>query len=96
MKNFVLIFCLLAAALSCGLKVVDPDDQKNKGALAVDASGGSLKLVPTYTCKVQSMAKRFSATGKSEDDAKKEVLAKCRDASIVSFCKSENIKCFKN
>ncbi|MBO9667083.1 MAG: hypothetical protein J7501_09750 [Bdellovibrio sp.] len=77
------------------MKVVNPEDEKNKGALAVDYSDG-IKLVATYTCKLDSMGNHFSALGKSEEEASKEVLARCKDRTMINFCKAEKIKCFKN
>lgn len=92
--------CLLAGAilsiLGCGLKVINPNEPNNKGTLAVDASGGSLKLVETYTCKLESMGKRFYGVAKSESEARDEALAKCRDNAVLSFCKPETAKCEKN
>lgn len=80
----------------CGLKVINPNEPNNKGTLALDASGGQLKLVNTYTCKLESMGHRFYAVGKTEEEARQEALAKCRDHSVLSFCKIENAKCEKN
>jgi hypothetical protein len=95
-KSLLLLVSLVGLfSAGCGLKVVNPEDEKNKGALAVDYSDG-IKLVPTYTCKLESMGNRFSALGKSEDEASKEVLARCKDRTTISFCKPEKIKCFKN
>lgn len=91
---------LLAGAVflivGCGLKVINPNEPNNKGTLAVDVSGGSLKLVETYTCKLESMGKRFYGVAKSESAARDEALAKCRDNSVLSFCKPENTQCEKN
>jgi hypothetical protein len=82
--------------VGCGLKVIDPNAPNNKGTLALDTSGGGLKLVETYTCKLDSMGKHYYAVGKTEDEARQEALAKCRDGAVLSFCKIENAKCEKN
>lgn len=98
MKNgFLIIYAMMMlSSAGCGLKVVNPEDERNKGALAVDYSGGGVKLVATYTCKLDSMGNHFSALGKSEDEASKEVLARCKDRTAISFCEPAKIKCFKN
>ena len=101
MRKTLFISCLALAALSsggcAGVKVINPQDKnKNAGALAVDWSGGQPKLVATYTCKLESMGNRFSAMSKTEDEARKEVVARCRDKAIVSFCKPEQATCVKN
>ncbi len=94
-------FCgvlLLLMTACAGMKVVNPNDQqKEKGTLALDLSGGSMKLVETYSCSiVASNGQRVSATGKTENDARGEALAKCRDQTAISFCESKNAKCAKN
>ncbi len=92
----ILFFSLLQSGCA-GIKVVNPNDQnKNAGTLSLDASGGQLKLVGTYTCKIESLGKRYSAVGKSEGEASKEVVAKCHDGTLLSNCKPENVKCLKN
>lgn len=94
MKKIILLSLLLSA---CGIKVINPNDQnQNEGTLAVDLSGGKLKLVETYTCKLESVGNRFSAIGKTEEEAKKEVVAKCKDRTLLSFCKEEKVTCIKN
>ncbi|MFS4460167.1 hypothetical protein [Bdellovibrio sp. HCB2-146] len=88
---------LISIATGCGLKVINPNDQnKNEGTLALDVSDGKVGLVATYTCKLVSMGNRFSALGKTEEDARKEVLAKCQGHTLLSFCKAEKITCVKN
>ena len=80
-----------------GLKVVDPNKPDNKGTLQVDYSGGVPKLVGTFTCTmVGANGKRVYASGKSEDEARKEAIAKCREQTLVSFCDSSKISCEKN
>src|ERR1700751_4162651 len=101
MKKNIWVECLSLAVLSgvccSGVKVVKPQDQnKNAGTLAVDWSGGSPKLVGTYTCNLKSMGNQFSAIGKSEEEARKEVVARCRNTAIITFCKSEEATCLKN
>lgn len=96
MKKLTLSLFAVFAITGCGLKVIHPNEPDNKGTLAVDASGGQLKLVNTYTCKLESMGKRFYAVGKTEDEARQEALAKCRDNAVLSFCKPENAKCEAN
>lgn len=99
MTKHILYFAVLTSFLSAcaGLKVVDPNKPNTKGTLQVDYSGGSPKLVGTYTCTmVGANGKRVYATGKSEDEARKEAIAKCQDQTLVSFCKSSKISCEKN
>ncbi|MNL04165.1 hypothetical protein D3C87_1247280 [compost metagenome] len=80
----------------CGLKVIDPSEPNNEGTLALDVKGGQVSLVETYTCKLKSMGNRFSAIGKTEVEARTEVLAKCKDRTLLSVCKAEEITCAKN
>lgn len=88
---------LLVVAGCAGMKVINPNDQnKNAGTLAVDVSDGQLKLVPTYTCKLDSMGNRFSALGKTEEEARTAVVANCRSKTLISFCEPEKAKCMKN
>lgn len=90
----VLIFSLLGCS---GITVVDPNKPNNKGTLQVDYSSGTPKLVGTYTCTmVGANGKRVYATGKSEDEARQEAIAKCQDQTVISFCKSSKISCEKN
>jgi hypothetical protein len=99
MMKFTFGFGLIAIlSVGCsGVKVVQPQKtNKNAGTLAVDWSGGSPKLVGTYTCDLESTGKRYSAVGKTEDEARKEVVAKCRNNAILTFCKPEKASCVKN
>jgi hypothetical protein len=102
MKKIGLYLILLAfsgSLLSCaGMKVVNPNDKnENQGTKALDLSSGKLTVVDTYSCKiVASNGQRVSAIGKSEEAARKEALAKCRDKTHVSFCDVKNLKCEKN
>lgn len=98
MKSNLLTLMILIFVMGCeGMKVVRPGDQnENQGTLAVDLSGGQLKLVGTYTCRLESQGAKLSAVGKSEPEARKEVLARCHDRTLISFCKEENIRCQKN
>lgn len=96
MKKIVLVIMALSF-FGCGMKVINPNDQNpNEGTLAVDVSGGKLKLVSTYTCKLESVGNRFSAVGKTEAEAKNEVVAKCKDRTLISFCNPEKVTCIKN
>lgn len=80
-----------------GLKVLDPNKPDTKGTLQVDYSGGGIKLVGTYTCTmVGANGKRVYATGKIEEDARKEAVAKCQSETVVSFCNVSKISCEKN
>lgn len=99
MKQLSLFFCaalpfLLSAC--AGMTVINPNEKSNKGTLALDTSGGQVRLVETYTCKLDSMGKHYQAVGKSESEARDEVLAKCRDNAVLSFCKPEKTTCAKN
>ena len=100
MKNTILNKILLLAVLTlgsgCGLKVINPNEPNNKGTLALDMSSGSPKLVGTYTCQLQWMGNRFSAVGKTEAEARTEVVAKCQDRTLISNCKADNAKCEKS
>lgn len=80
-----------------GMKVVHPNKPDNKGTLQVDYSGGSPKLVSTYTCTmVGANGKRVYAIGKSEEEARQEAIARCQDQTVISFCKVSKMSCEKN
>lgn len=80
-----------------GMKVISPkDENKDKGTKMLDLSSGSPKVVSTYKCKLDSMGHKFSALGKSEKEARDEVLARCHDKAIITFCKSDKITCVQN
>lgn len=103
MKNAITISVLgvfLCLSFSCGMKVIHPDEKdKNAGTKMVDWSSGSPKIVSTYSCSIVTMAKdnkKVIAIGKTEDEARKEVLAKCRDQTIISVCLEKNVKCVQN
>ena len=90
----LLTFCFTGCA---GMKVIDPNKPDNKGTLQLDYSSGSPKLVETYTCTmVGANGKRVFATGKSENEARESVIAKCQDQTMVSFCKVSKMSCEKN
>lgn len=95
---FTDLIVLMLISGCAGVKVINPNDQnKNAGTLALDLSSGKPKLVETYTCYiVASNGNRVSTIGKTEDDAKKEALAKCKDQTVISFCDLKNVKCTKN
>ncbi|WP_291516304.1 hypothetical protein [Bdellovibrio sp. ArHS] len=99
MHKYFFSAVLLVSLLSgcAGMKVVDPNKPDNKGQLQVDYSGGTPKLVETYTCTmVGANGKRVYATGKSEEEARKEAIAKCQDQTLLSFCKVSKMSCEKN
>lgn len=89
---------LLLLSACAGVKVINPNDdfEKNKNTKMLDISGGSLKVVSTYTCKLNSMGNKISVIGKTEDEARKEVIAKCQDRTLISVCKPEEVKCSAN
>ena len=92
--TFILFMALLIGC--AGMKVVNPEypATKNAGTMMFDASSG--KFVSTYTCQMMSSAGRVSAIGKTEDEARNETLARCKDRTVISFCKPEKISCSKN
>ena len=98
MKAFTVVTLLASYLIGCsGMTVVHPDRPDNKGTLQVDYSGGSPKLVGTYTCTmVGANGKRVYATGKSESEAREEVIARCQDQTAVSFCKVARVSCERN
>ncbi len=86
---------LLILFNGCGLKVINPHRPDEKGTLMLDHETG--KLVGTFTCTmVGGNGKRLYATGKSEAEARKEVLAKCQSETLISFCKDSKMSCDKN
>ncbi len=94
---YLLICSAVILSMGCaGMKVIHPGEENNAGTLALDVSEGQVKLVPTYTCKLESMGNRFSSVGKSEESARKDVVEKCRSRTLLSFCESEKVKCEKN
>lgn len=96
---FIFLFALFSIfCFGCsGIKVVDPNRPNNKGTLQLDYSKGTPQLVETYTCTiVSSSGKRLYATGKSEEEARDEVIAQCQDQTLISFCKSSKVECEKN
>ncbi len=94
--SFSVVVFVLALAGCAGMKVVNPNEQKEQETKMVDWSGGTPKIISPYNCKLESMGNKFSALGKTEEEAKTEVLARCRDKTVISFCKAENIACSKN
>lgn len=99
MNKYFFIFASVAALTSgcSGLKVIDPNKPDTKGTLQVDYSDGGIKLVGTYTCTmVGANGKRVYATAKSEEEARKEAIAKCQSETVVSFCNVSKISCQKN
>jgi hypothetical protein len=102
MKNFttqgyVILVLGLSFSACSGMKVVNPERQKDSGAVLLDWSGKTPKVVSTYSCSVVAgNGKRVSAIGKSEEEARNEALATCRDQTIVSVCLEKNVRCDKN
>jgi hypothetical protein len=97
-----LVLGLYLVALSfagcSGMKVIHPNDRNpNAGTMALDVTDGQIKFVSTYTCTLLGVSgKRHSAVGKTEAATRDEVLAKCRNDALLSFCKPENAVCQKN
>lgn len=100
MKNYLLFLVVIWGMFSfgcAGMKVINPNDQNQEaGTKMVDFSGGSFKIVETYSCKIESMGHKVTAIGKTEKEARVEVLAKCKDRTVISFCKEDQISCVKN
>ena len=94
-KNLICLMPLLFTACA-GMKVINPNEPNNKGTLAVDATGGSLRLVSTHTCNLKSMGKSFSAVGKTQAEARSEVINLCKDRTLISSCKPESVECSQN
>lgn len=83
MTKTYLLFALLLTSCA-GVKVIHPND-KHKGPAG------------TFTCSiVASNGKRVFATDKTEDAARNEALARCRDKTIISSCMSKNTQCVRN
>lgn len=83
--------------VSCGLKAVNPNEtNKDAGTKMLELSSGTAKIVSTIGCHLKSGSRNFSASAKTVEEARKEVLARCRDATVVSFCKEAEIKCAAN
>ncbi len=97
-KASLAVILLTNLLMGCaGMKVIDPNKPDTKGTMAVDWSGSSPKLVGTYTCTmVGANGKRVYATGKSENEAREEAIARCQDQTLISFCKASRISCEKN
>lgn len=79
------------------MKVIHPDRPNNKDARILQINNGNIELVKTYTCTlVASNGSRIYAIGKTESEAREEVVAKCKDQTLISFCFSEKAECEKN
>jgi hypothetical protein len=99
MNKYIFFLVSIASLTSgcSGLKVIDPSKPNNKGALQLDFSEGGPKLVGTYTCTmVGADGQRVYATGRSEEEARQEAIAKCQDQTVVSFCNVSKMSCEKN
>ena len=96
MRVLIVILFMAILASCAGMKVVNPEDPatKNAGTMMFDASSG--KFVSTYTCQMLSGSGRVSAIGKTEEEARNETLAKCKDKTVISVCKPEKVTCSKN
>lgn len=100
-SNLRSIFFLASIVLlftgCAGMKVINPNDEnKDKGTKMLDLSSGSPKIISTYSCKIESMGHRVTALGKTEKEARTEVMAKCHDRTLLSFCKEDKITCTEN
>lgn len=96
-RIFYLSLFIVLLGGCAGMKVINPNRPDNKGTLQVDYSSGTPKLVSTYTCTmVGANGKRVYAVGKSEEEARKEVIAKCQDQTVISFCNVSRLSCEKN
>lgn len=80
--------------------MVRPEEKsKNAGTKMVDWSSGTLKIVSTFSCSIVTVMndnKKITAIGKSEAEARKEVLEKCRAQTLLSVCLEKNVKCVQN
>ena len=94
--NKLLILSLLILSGCTGMKVIRPgDENQNKGTKALDWKTG--QLVETYSCSiVAGNGKRVISTEKTEQSARDEAIAKCKDQTLISICRPENLKCVKN
>lgn len=94
LRNSLIVSALVGCA---GMKVIHPNDvNHNAGTMALDVTGGKIAIVETYSCKLESMGNRFTGVGKTEDEARREAVARCQDRTMLSFCKPEKAKCVKN
>jgi len=89
---------IMASLIGCaGIKVIRPgEENKNAGTKALDFSEGTPKIVLTHSCTLESVGNRFNAVGKTEEEARKEVVAKCRDKMMISFCDAAKASCVAN
>lgn len=93
----VVVLILASSLLGCaGLKVIHPNHKnENEGMKQLDLKSGT--LVDTYTCQiVASNGQRVSGTGTTEEAARSEAVAKCRDKTLISFCDAKKAKCTRN
>lgn len=95
--RFLLGLMALHISGCSGLKVVQPTHEPEQLETKIlDMSTGTPRLVSAHKCWLSSMGDQFSALAKTEEEARKEVLAKCRDHSVISNCDSSVIICNKN
>ncbi len=96
MKLIYTFLTLSFIAIGCaGVKVIDPND-KYADTKMLDVSGGNIKVINPYVCRMSSQGHRFSAIGKTEEEARTEVLARCQDRTLISICKASQITCTQN
>ena len=100
MNNKAFIFGIFISLylLGCsGMKVIDPNKPNNQGTRQLEIKDGSLHLAETFTCTmVAGNGKRVYAVKKTENEARQEAIAQCRDQTLVSVCRPETVKCEKN
>lgn len=97
-KVFILGVLFGTGTLGCaGMQVIHPDRPNNKDARILEIKDGAIGFAKTYTCTlVAGNRKRVYAIGKTEDEARQEAMARCRDQTVVSFCDIAKISCEKN
>jgi len=94
MRKILMTALFMSLSGCAGIQVVHSNP--NEGTLAVDKDEGQVKLVETYSCKLLSGDRKFSAVAKIEGEARREVVAQCKDATMVSICEPKNVSCLKN
>lgn len=96
-KIYILGIFLLFISGCSGMKVNYPQDKdQDSNTKVLSLSEGKLQIIDPYVCRLKSQGKHFSALGKTENEARQEVLAKCKDRTLISFCKPDKISCSKN
>ena len=95
MKSIIFFMAIWLVFGCSSLKVVKPNEDKENNTKILDLSTGKPKLISAVSCKLYSMGNHFSASGKTEEEARKEVLARCHDKTLVSNCDESKITCGK-